>query len=97
MLDHGHAAELGERRLKVIQLESIWPIILVRGAKHFENLKDLIDLGVSHEEWLSLHHLCKNATGGPKINTKGVGLLAKKNFRASVPECDDFVSVGLDW
>ena len=96
MLDHGHAAELRERRLEVVQLESVWPIIFVRGAQHFEDLENLVNLRISHEQWLALHHLRKDATSGPKIDSKRVCLLSEENFWAPVPKCDDLVSVSLD-
>jgi hypothetical protein len=43
-----------------------------------------------------LGHLSKNAASGPEINSEGIGFLAEKDFRASVPECNDLMGVGFD-
>ena len=96
MLGHGHAAELREGRFEIVQLESIRPVVLVRGAEDFENFEDLIDLRIADEKWSTLYHLCKNATSGPQIDTKTVGFLTKEDLRASVPQRDNLMSVGLD-
>lgn len=49
MFCHGHATELGESRLEVAEFERIGPVVLVGGAKDFENFEDLIDFGIPHE------------------------------------------------
>ena len=49
MVLHGDASELRERGLEVLQLQSIWPVVLVRSSQDFENFEDLIDFTVSHE------------------------------------------------
>lgn len=43
-----------------------------------------------------MDHLGEDASCRPQIDSESVGLLTEENFGASVPECDDFVSVGLD-
>ena len=97
VLVHRHTAELGEGRLKVFELQSVWPVLFVRGAKYAENFENLVNLRIAHEERFSLHHLCENTPGRPQIDTQGVCLLAKQNFRATVPQSHHFVSVGLNW
>ena len=61
VLGHGHAPELGERRLEIVQPQGIRPVILVRGAQYFENFEDLINLRITHEQRSTLHHLRENA------------------------------------
>ena len=97
MLNHLHASELGESWLKVGQAEGIWPVILVWCSQHLEDFEYLIDLRIAHEERPPLDHLCENASGRPQIYTQGVCLLAKQDLGTSIPECDDLVSVSLDW
>jgi len=96
VLNHGHAAELRERRFEVVQLQGVWPVVFVWSSEHLENFEDLIDFTVAHEQWPSLNHLSENAASRPKIDAKGVCLLAEQNFGATVPKCDDLVGVGLD-
>ena len=96
MLSHGHAAELRERRFEIVQFQSIRPVILVRGAQNFENLEDLIDLRIAHEQRPTLYHLRENAASRPEIDSETVGLLPEQNLRAPVPERHDLVSVGLN-
>ena len=49
MVLHWDASEFRERGLEVLQLQSIWPVVLVRGSQDLENFEDLIDFTVSHE------------------------------------------------
>ena len=67
MVLHWDASELWERRLEVLQLQSIWPVVLVRGSQDLEDFEDLIDLTVSHEKRFFLGHLSENASRGPQI------------------------------
>jgi hypothetical protein len=50
---------LGESRLEVWKFESIGPVTVVGSSKDLEDLKDLVDFTVSHEERFLLSHLCK--------------------------------------
>jgi len=70
VLNHVATFELGEGGLEVIQLEGIGPIAFVWCAEHFENLEDLINLGVAHEERFALHHFCEDAPSGPQVDTE---------------------------
>ena len=67
MVLHWDASELWERRLEVLQLQSIWPVVLVRGSQDLEDFEDLIDLTVSHEKRFLLGHLSEDASCGPQI------------------------------
>ena len=94
---HWDSSELGEGRLEVLQLESIWPVIFVRGSKHLEYLEDLINFTVAHEEWLLLSHFCKNTSGRPQVHTQRVMLLTQQNFRASIPQGNHLMGISLNW
>ena len=96
MFGHWHTSELREGRLEVIEFKRIWPVILVRCSQNFKNLEDLINLRISHEERSTLDHLSEDAASGPSVYSKRVCLLTEKDFRASIPECDDLVGVSLD-
>ena len=96
MLDHWHATELGESRLEIVQSKSIWPVVLVRSAKNLEDLENLVNLRVSHEQRTSLHHLSKDAACRPEIDSEGISFLAEQNLWTPVPECDDLMSIGFD-
>ena len=96
MFFHCDSSPLREGWLESRQVECIRPVAFVRSSKDFENLKDLVDFTISSEQRTTLCHFSKDTTSRPQINSKRVCLLAKKDFRASVPKCDNFVSVGLD-
>ena len=70
MLGHRHAAELWEGGLEIVKTQGIWPVVLVGRTKNLEDFENLVDLRVSHEERTALNHLCKDAAGGPKVNSK---------------------------
>lgn len=93
---HWDSSELGEGRLEVLQLESIWPVIFVRGSKHLEYLEDLINFTVSHKEGLLLSHLRKDASGRPQVDTQRVMLLTQQNFRASIPQGNHLMGISLN-
>ena len=63
VLNHGNTSELRECRFKVVQFECIRPVILIWGTQDFENFEDLIDFGISHEEWSALDHFSEDAPG----------------------------------
>ena len=67
---HRNAAELWEARFKVWQLQSVRPVVLVRCSEHFEDLKDLVDFGVTGEKWLFLGHLGEDAASAPQVDTQ---------------------------
>jgi hypothetical protein len=96
MITHGHAAEFGEGGFEVSKLESIWPVSFVGRAEDLEYFEDLVNLTVSHKKWLSLDHLCEDATGRPQVDTERVGFLSKQDFRATVPKSDDFMRVSFN-
>lgn len=68
MILHWDALEPRERRLEVRELESLRPVVLVRGAEHLEDFEDLINLTVAGEQRSFLGHLCEDATSGPQIH-----------------------------
>ena len=96
MLAHVHAPKLREGRFEVRELQSIGPVILVWRSEDLENLEDLIDLRIAHEQRPTLYHLRENAASRPEIDSETVGLLPEQNLRAPVPERHDLVSVGLN-
>ena len=96
MLDHGHAAELGESGLEIVKAQGIRPVVFVRSTKNLEDFENLVDLRVTHEEWAALNHLCKDAASRPQVDSKGVGFLAEQNFWATVPKCHDLVRIRFD-
>jgi hypothetical protein len=52
-----------------------------------EYFEYLINLRVARKEGISLHdHLCKDATDGPHINSRGVMAGSQKHFRGAVPQ-----------
>ena len=61
-----------------------------------EDLEDLIDLRVTHEQRLLLHQLSKDATDGPHVDAERVLALAEKDLRSSVPKGLDLVRKRLD-
>lgn len=69
MLLHGHASELGKGCFEVFELQRVRPVILIGRAQYFENLKNLVDLTVTHEEGLALDHLREDAARGPQVDT----------------------------
>jgi hypothetical protein len=46
----------------------------------------LVNLAVSSEKRLLIHHLNEDATSGPDVDRERVGLRTKQNFRRPVPE-----------
>ena len=69
VLDHWHAAELRESRFEVIKLQGIWPVIFIGSTKDLKDFEYLIDLRITHEKRSTLHHLGKDATGRPQIDS----------------------------
>ena len=63
---------LGKGGLKVWKVECIWPESFTRSAERFEDLEDLIDLGVTSEQGPARGHLCKDAASRPHVDTGGV-------------------------
>ena len=62
-----------------------------------EDLEDLIDFRVAHEQRLLFDKLSENTSNRPHVDWKGVLLLSKENFRCSIPESFNLVSERLDW
>lgn len=58
---HWDASEAREGWFEVRELEGIWPVVLVWGAKHLEYFEDLVDFTVAHEKGFLLSHFCENA------------------------------------
>jgi len=96
MFNHGHAAELRERRFEVVELQGVWPVVFVWRSEYFENFEDLINFAVTHEQWTSLNHLSEDAASRPKVHAMRVCLLTEQNFGTTIPKSDNLVSVGLD-
>lgn len=59
-----------------------------------EDLVEFIDFRIAWEQWLSHHHLSKDAADAPNIHGSRVGARTEQDFRSAVPKCDHFVSVG---
>ena len=96
VLLHWDSSELWEGGLEIVELESIRPIILVRGSKDLEYFEDLVDFTVTHEQRSLLGHLGEDAASGPDVDSERVVLLRKQDLWASVPESHHFVGVTLD-
>lgn len=62
-----------------------------------ENLEDLVDLAVSHEQGLLLNQLSKNAAHSPDVDSQTVLALSEEDLWGSVPEGFDLVGEGLNW
>jgi hypothetical protein len=93
---HWNSAPFWELRFELWEVEGVGPVILSRCTENLENFEDLVNFTISCEKRSSLSHLCENASSRPEINSKRVSFLAKQDFRATVPKCDHFMSVGLN-
>ena len=71
-------SELGEGLLVVWQLQNAGPheVLLSWGSVELEDLEDLVDFGVSHEQGTLLDHLGKDAACTPHIHSQRVLFLA---------------------
>jgi len=69
--------ELRERHLVVLELGHPWPGDLCRSPVVLEDLEDLVDLAVAHEERALRDQLGEDAADRPHIDPEGVGLLAQ--------------------
>lgn len=96
MLRERNSLPSGELRLEIGQLQRFGPVGFRGSSENFKDFEDLVDFGITHEQRSLLRHLRENATEGPHIDTESVLFLSEENFWRSVPECDYFVSVGLD-
>jgi len=55
-----------------------------------EYFEDLVNFGVTVEEWHPLqYHLCHDAPHRPHIESRRVLACAQKDLWCAVPECDD--------
>jgi hypothetical protein len=88
--------ELRERTLVVWEVGNSGPSVVVGRTVEGEDLEDLIDFGVAHEESLPLDQLDEDAPYRPNVNGKRVLLLSEENFWGPVPESFDFVGEGPD-
>ena len=61
-----------------------------------ENVKQLLELGISGEQCLPSNHFSEDASHGPHVDGGGIVSGAKQNLRSSVPERDNFMSVALE-
>ena len=62
MVTHRHARELGEGPFEVAKFKCIGPVVLIWSTKNLEYFEDLVNFGVAHEKWLTLHHFRKDAS-----------------------------------
>merc|ERR1719305_2157455 len=51
-------------------LEDGWPLLLGRGAKHLDDLGELLLLGGSREKWASRDHLSEDTTAAPNVDRR---------------------------
>lgn len=65
-------------------------------TKHPENLEDLVDFAVTHEQGPFLQHFSENAASAPDVDAERVVLRAQENLGASIPEGHDFMRICLD-
>ena len=70
--------------------------MIIWSAVELEDFEDLINLGITHEEWSLLNQFSEDAADGPHVDSQRVLFLAKKNFWSSVPESLDFVCQSFD-
>ena len=89
-------SELREGGLEVGQFADSWPSLVSWRAVKLENLKDLIDLRIAHEEWSFLDELGEDATDGPHVDAKGVLSLSQQDFWGSVPQSLNLMCEGFD-
>ncbi len=61
-----------------------------------EDLEDLVDFRVAHEQRLLLNEFSENASNRPHVHWERVLLLTKENFRSSVPKSFNLVSQSLN-
>lgn len=59
-----------------------------------EDLEDFVNLRVAGKEWFAGTHLREDTANGPHINTGRVLAAPEEDLWRSVPQGDDFVSVG---
>lgn len=58
-----------------------------------EHSEQLINFGITLEQWLSRCHFCKYTANRPYIHVTRVSLWAQQNFRCSIPQSDNFMRV----
>ena len=58
-----------------------------------EDFVKLINLRVAREEWQVREHFSKDSTSRPNINRSGITLISKQNFRCTIPQSNNFMTV----
>ncbi|KAH3660693.1 hypothetical protein OGATHE_005025 [Ogataea polymorpha] len=86
-----------EAGLEVAQVDDVWPDLLSWRSQNTENLKNLIDFRITCEKRLPVGHLGKDTTNRPHVDSCRVLFSSKKDLRASVPQCNNLVSVCTQW
>ena len=76
VLCEGLRLPLGEGRFEVGKLERARPVRLGGRTLSSEDLKDLVDLGVTRKERALLREFRENAPDRPDVDRSGVGLLS---------------------
>ena len=65
-------SELGEGGFEVGQFADSWPGLFSWRAVELEDLENLIDLRIAHEEWSLLNELSEDAADGPHVDAQRV-------------------------
>ena len=84
-----------ESWLKVRETCHSRPVSFLWSPKNPENLEDLINFRISCEKRFSMCHFRKYASNRPNVNRNTVLSLSKKDFRSSIPQCDNLVELWM--
>ncbi|EJK59435.1 hypothetical protein THAOC_20346 [Thalassiosira oceanica] len=84
------------RELGVIVRQPVHAVpvrVRVRSSPPLKDLDQLVDIAPSRKERQAGGHLGKDAADAPYVNCRGIPRRAEEEFRGSVPQGDDLVSV----
>lgn len=84
----------GEGVLEVRKRSDAGPSIFSWRAHDSKDLKDFVNLAITREQRFAVDHFAKDTTNGPHIYASRVLTSTEKNFGSSVPQGNDFMSVG---
>lgn len=72
------------------------PLLVGGCAEQPENMKQLLELGVSRKKGLASYHFREDATYGPDVDPGGVMGGSEEDLGSPVPESHDLVGVALE-
>ena len=79
----------------ILQVFDLWILLLIRNAKHGEDLLQLVCLVLAHQEGNLVYHLSHDAANAPNIDARIVLSVSKENIWGSVPQSHHFIRVVL--